>query len=31
MDLAYVALTLVLFALSWGLIVVCERLMEANP
>ncbi len=31
MDLAYIGLTLVLFALSWGLIVVCERLMEANP
>ena len=30
MDLAYIALTLVLFALSWGLIVVCDRLMEAN-
>ena len=31
MDLAYLGLTLVLFVLSWGLIVVCERLMEANP
>jgi hypothetical protein len=31
MDLAYIVFTLVLFALSWGLIVVCERLLEANP
>jgi hypothetical protein len=31
MDLVYIAFTLLLFALSWGLIVVCERLMEANP
>lgn len=30
-DLAYVGFTLVLFALTWGLIVVCERLMEGNP
>jgi hypothetical protein len=30
-DLAYVGFTLVLWGLSWGLIVVCDRLMEANP
>ena len=27
-DFVYVLLTLGLFAASWGLIVVCERLME---
>ena len=31
MDLAYIGFALALFALSWGLIVVCERLMETNP
>ena len=31
MDLAFIALTLMLLGLSWGLIVVCERLMEINP
>ena len=30
-DLAYVGITLILFVLSWGLVFVCERLMEANP
>ena len=30
-DLAYVGFTLVLLGLSWGLIVVCDRLMETNP
>ncbi len=30
-DLAYLGLTLVLVGLTWGLIVVCERLMETNP
>jgi hypothetical protein len=30
-DLAYLGLTLVLLGLSWGLIVVCDRLMDANP
>jgi len=29
-DLLFIALTLVFLALSWGLIVVCERLMEAK-
>jgi hypothetical protein len=29
-DLIYIALTLVFLALSWGFIVVCERLMEAK-
>lgn len=27
-DLAYLGLTLALFAATYGLIVVCERLME---
>ena len=27
-DLLYIGLTLVFLAASWGLIVVCERLME---
>jgi hypothetical protein len=27
-DLIYVALTLIFLALSWGFIVVCEKLME---
>jgi hypothetical protein len=27
-DLIYVGLTLLFFALTYGLIVVCERLME---
>ena len=27
-DLLYIALTLIFLALSWGFIVVCERLME---
>ncbi len=27
-DLLYIALTIVFLAASWGLIVVCERLME---
>ena len=31
MDLLYIALTLVFLALSWGFIVVCERLMEDKP
>ena len=28
MDIVYIGLTLVFFALSWGFIVVCDRLME---
>jgi hypothetical protein len=28
MDLAFVGLTVALAALTWGLIAVCERLME---
>jgi hypothetical protein len=31
MDLVYVGLTLALFALSYGLIAVCDRLMEGQP
>jgi hypothetical protein len=27
-DLLYIGLTLLFFALTYGLIVVCERLME---
>jgi len=27
-DLLFIALTLVFLALSWGFILVCERLME---
>ena len=27
-DLIYVALTVIFLALSWGFIVVCEKLME---
>jgi hypothetical protein len=27
-DLLYIILTLVFLALSWGFIMVCERLME---
>ena len=27
-DLLFIALTLLFLALSWGFIVVCERLME---
>jgi hypothetical protein len=27
-DLFYIALTLIFLALSWGFILVCERLME---
>jgi hypothetical protein len=29
-DLLFIALTLIFLALSWGFIVVCERLMEAK-
>ena len=27
-DLLYIGMTIVFLALSWGLIVVCERLMQ---
>jgi hypothetical protein len=27
-DLVYIALTLIFLALSWGFIIVCEKLME---
>ena len=27
-DLIYIALTVIFLALSWGFIVVCEKLME---
>lgn len=30
-DLVYVGLTLAFFALSYGLIAVCDRLMEGRP
>ena len=28
MDILYIGLTLVFFALSWDFIVLCDRLME---
>mgnify|MGYP001579613194 CR=1 FL=1 len=31
MDITYVGLTLLLFLASWGLVELCDRLMEANP
>lgn len=31
MDLAYLGLTLGFFALSYGLIALCDRLMEGQP
>ena len=30
-DLMYVALTVLFLALTYGLIVLCERLMEDKP
>jgi len=27
-DLAYIALTLIFLVLSWGFVLICERLME---
>jgi hypothetical protein len=27
-DLLYVGLTIILLAVSWGFIIMCERLME---
>ncbi len=30
-DLIYIGLTVLFFALTYGLIVVCERLMEEKP
>ncbi len=29
-DLIYVGLTVIFLALSWGFIVVCEKLMETK-
>lgn len=29
-DLFFIVMTLAFLALSWGFIVVCERLMESN-
>jgi hypothetical protein len=29
-DLLYIGLTLLFLLASWGLVVVCERLMEAK-
>jgi len=31
LDLLYVGLTLLFFTLTYGLITVCERLMEDKP
>jgi len=30
-DLIYIGLTVLFFALTYGLIVVCEQLMEDKP
>ena len=30
-DLIYIGLTVLFFALTYGFIVVCERLMEEKP
>jgi hypothetical protein len=30
-DVIYIGLTVLFFALTYGLIVVCERLMEDKP
>ena len=30
-DLIYIGLTVLFFFLTYGLILVCERLMEAKP
>jgi hypothetical protein len=30
-DLIYIGLTILFFLLTYGLIVVCERLMEQKP
>jgi len=30
-DLVYIGLTLLFFFLTYGLIVICERLMEEKP
>ena len=31
MDIIFIGVTAAFFALSWGLVVVCERLMEGQP
>lgn len=30
LDLVYVGLTLAFFAATWGLVLMCERLMETR-
>jgi hypothetical protein len=30
-DLMFMVFTLAFFAATWGLVVVCERLMESQP
>jgi hypothetical protein len=30
-DILYLGLTLAFFVASWGLVVLCERLMEGKP
>jgi hypothetical protein len=30
-DLIFIGLALLFFAATWGLVVVCERLMEGQP
>jgi hypothetical protein len=31
MDIIFIGLTLLFFALTYGLVLVCERLMEGQP
>jgi len=31
LDLFFIALTLLLWAIAWGVLLICERLMEDKP
>ncbi len=31
LDLFFIGLTLVFWAITWGLMTLCDRLMEAKP
>jgi len=31
LDLLFVGLTLLLWAIAWGLLTICDRLMESKP
>jgi hypothetical protein len=31
MDIVYIAVTILFFALTWALIALCERLMGGQP